>query len=353
MANVALDGSRVKYGLAVLLVLGGYALPQFVGSYPLFVIATACVLMVFTATWDFFSGITHYISFGHMFLVGLAGYTSAIVNSELGVPLLLSVLIATVVTGLLGTLIIAGPSLRLSGIYFVTLTLVLPFILQKLVIIFSETTGGVAGYTFLSPLAPAITDLIPLDAPSDVLQYYAILTAFVVVTTLLVVITKSEMGNVLRAIHQDELLLATQGIDPTRFKIVSFGISATFLGFAASLWTHYQLTLAPSSHLSVGIQIDIIVAAIIGGLGTIVGPVLGMLLLRLVEELLKNFEEITVFTDVLGIEIVEFRRLLTMVVALGFFYFYPSGIYPRIRFALERTEAIVFSGPADESGVDE
>jgi branched-chain amino acid transport system permease protein len=273
-----------------------------------------------------------------MFLVGLAGYTTALVNSEIGLPVLASIVVAVAVTGVFGTLILAGPSVRLSGVYFVTLTLIVPLIAERLVIIFSDLTGGVAGYTFLNPLSSAIPDGIAgLSMP--ILQYYLIFAVFLLTLALLVVMKHSEIGTILRAIHQDELLLETQGVDPTRFKLVSFGVTAALVGLAASLWTHYQVVLAPASHLNLAVMVDIIVASIIGGIGTVTGSALGMFILRAIEEALRNVEGFTVVSETLGIELVEFRRLITMFVALGFFYFYPRGIYPRVWGAIRKVGA--------------
>lgn len=116
---------------------------------------------------------------------------------------------------------------------------------------------------------------------------------------------------------------------------MSFGITAALVGLAASIWTYYQVVLAPASHLDLAVMVDIIVAAIIGGIGTVTGSALGMFVLRGIEEILRNVEGFTVVTETLGIELIEFRHLITMFVALGFFYFYPKGIYPRIWAASE------------------
>jgi branched-chain amino acid transport system permease protein len=352
-SNVSL-ASRARHQLtngkgivAALLVLGGLVLPVGLSSFQLFLAGTFFILAALAVTWDFFTGLSGYFSFGHMFLVGLGGYSSVILEHELGLPLFVSIALATLITTVVGTAFLAGPSLRLAGIYFAAITLVVAIWSENLVILFSDVTGGLGGHLFVAPLGPELTGLLPVGASTDLLLYYFMFLNLLVITGVLLVVTKSEMGVVLRAIQQDELLLSSLGITPDKFKITAFAITAFFTGFTGAVWTHFLSSLTPATQLSLGIMIDILVAAVIGGLGTITGPIIGIFVLEFLDWALTTIQTSTLYQNSLGgyVDIREFRRVIWMSIAVVFFYFWPEGLYPRIR---ERIDRIDFGGEGDD-----
>ena len=339
--------SRARYQLTngkgivvALFLLIGLILPVGLSSFQMFLAGTFFILAALAVTWDFFTGLSGYFSFGHMFLVGLGGYSSVILEHELGLPLLGSVLLATLITTVVGTVFIAGPSLRLAGIYFAAITLIVAIWSENIVILFSDVTGGLGGHLFVAPLGPELTNLVPVDASADVLLYYFMFLNLVVITGVLLVVTKSDMGIVLRAIRQDELLLSSLGINPDKFKITAFAITAFFTGFTGAVWTHFLSSLTPATQLSLGIMIDILVAAVIGGLGTITGPIIGIFILEFLDWALTTIQTSALYQNSLGgyIDLTEFRRVIWMSIAVAFFYFWPEGLYPRIREHIDRID---------------
>lgn len=316
---------------AVVAVVGLLAAPLGLSAFQVFTFSGVFFLAVFTATWDFFTGLSGYFNFGHMFLVGAAGYTSALLNAEVGVSLPLSILVATVVTTVFGTVVIAGPSVRLGGIYFAAITFIVPIYAEDIVILFSDVTGGLGGYIFVEPLDDYVVSLIPLGVTSEVLLYYFALFNLLAIVGVLVLFSKSDLGIVLRTIRQEEVLVSSLGINPTKFKLAGFAVTALFTGLTGALWTHFFVTLTPTLQLSVGVMIDIVVAATIGGIGTIVGPVLGMFLLEMIELVLTMLQSTSLVRETLEIELAEYSRFITLVIAVLFLYFYPRGIYPPLR----------------------
>jgi branched-chain amino acid transport system permease protein len=315
--------------------IGLLVMPAVLPSYHLFILGSICFLATFTVTWDFFTGSTGYFNFAHMVIIGVAGYSSALLNTELGFGLIVSILLATLIAGAFGTLVIAGPTLRLSGIYFAALTFILPIYAVEVVVLFGDITGGLPGYLYVNPLGPKLIELVPLGLSGDLLLYYTAVSIFLLALVSLVTISKSQFGSVLRAIRQDELLLSSIGINPTKFKIAGFGISALIAGFAGAVWTHFLVTLTPATQLSIGNMVDIVIAATIGGIGTIVGPALGLFLIQFVDHAIVILAE-DFLGQTWGDRLVNFRRALTLVVALLFFYLYPQGLYPSIRAWLGR-----------------
>jgi branched-chain amino acid transport system permease protein len=330
--------AQTRYLVAALGVAALLAAPMFLGSFNLFLLTSACFLATFTITWDFFTGLTGYFSFAHMFIVALGGYSSALLNGEMGVSLTVSILIGTLIAGIAGTVVIGGISLRLTGIYFAALTFILPEIGQRIIIVFSDTTGGLSGYIFISPLAPALADFVPLDFSNGVMLAYFSIANFLIILAVLVVLAKSKLGTILRAVRQDELLLSSLGISPTKFKIAGFGLIALLTGFTGAVWSHFLVALTPSTQLSVNTMIDIVIAATVGGIGTIVGPALGMGLLQFVEQALINMQG-DIYPEDAFIDIVEYQRAITISIALVFLYRYPQGIYPPLKAQFDKVDS--------------
>lgn len=329
---------KTRYVVAGLGVVALLASPMFLSSFNVFLLTSACFLATFAVTWDFFTGLTGYFSFAHMFIVALGGYSSALLNGEVGLSLPLSIVLGTIVAGVVGTVVIGGISLRLTGIYFAALTFILPELGQRLLILFSDLTGGLSGYIFIAPLAPTVSDFVPLDLTNGTMLAYLAIVNFLLILGVLLVLSKSRLGVILRAVRQDELLLSSLGISPTKFKVAGFGLIAALTGFTGAVWSHFLVSLTPSTQLSVNTMIDIVIAATVGGIGTIVGPALGMGLLQFTEQALIAVQN-DMLADDTFINLVEYQRAITISVALVFLYRYPQGIYPPLRAQLARIDA--------------
>lgn len=329
---------KTRYAVAGLGVAALLVSPLFLSSFNVFLLTSACFLATFAVTWDFFTGLTGYFSFAHMFIVALGGYSSALLNGEMGVSLPLAIVVGTLVAGIFGTVVIGGISLRLTGIYFAALTFILPELGQRLLIVFSDLTGGLSGYIFIAPLAPVVSDVVPLALANDTMLAYLAIVNFLLILGVLLVLSKSKLGTILRAVRQDELLLSSLGVSPTKFKIAGFGLIAVLTGFTGAVWSHFLVSLTPSTQLSVNTMIDIIIAATVGGIGTIVGPALGMGLLQFTEQALIAVQG-DVLADDAFINLVEYQRAITISVALVFLYRYPRGIYPPLKAQLDRMDS--------------
>jgi branched-chain amino acid transport system permease protein len=321
--------------MTVLLVVG----PWYLTTFQLFLASGTLFLATFAVTWDFFTGMSGYFNFGHMVLIGLGGYASVLLEAELGLPIWGTILLATLITGLFGTIVLAGPSLRLSGIYFAAITLIVMIWSENLIVLFSDITGGLQGYLYVASLGRELETVFPIGVGSQMLTYYVAALNFLLVTGILLLIAKSDLGKMLLAIRQNEQLLASLGLNPTRFKITGFAIMALLAGFSGALWSHAITTLSPATQLSLSAMIDIVIASVIGGLGTIVGAAIGIFFLEAIDFFLTLIHGTGFFETTLHVDIREFRRVIWMSIALVFMFFYPAGIYPRLRRLLNRVDA--------------
>jgi len=303
--------------LAVLPVLRGYGfLGIVVNSQLLTNITGAMFFAVFAMSWDMQSGYTGEISFGHGLFFGVGGYASAVLQTQLGMDLLVTIPLGMVAAAVAG-LLIGFPSLRLQGPYFSLITLVTPIILIGLFTFAPDITGGATGL-FTEPLTSGAVE-----------GYVIALVLFLGSLGLFLAITRSDAGIVLTAIREDELAVEAAGLNPAKFKLFSFVLSGLVGGLAGALFVHTYAGgfVAPSDLLALVISIEVIIASILGGIGTITGAAIGGLFLFLFRAYIA---QVDLTVPVVGVPINEIYFLLFTVMTLVVLFFVPEGVVTRI-----------------------
>jgi branched-chain amino acid transport system permease protein len=293
-----LDNISVTGGLAALVVLG-FLPTLFPGKYLIGVLTVAAIYGIWSVSWDFMSGLTGRENFGHSLFIGVGAYTAGFLNVQFGWGPWWSLPASMVVAAFFG-LILGFPTLRLRGPYFALAMLSAAVIMQRLMLIFWEFTGGEEG----------IQDITPLI--KDPLHYYWFVLALLgAITLFLAWMARSRWGLILRAIRGDEATCLAAGLPITTYKIASLIISAAFAGLGGALYAHYQLQVSPQL-FAVVTSITIITMVYVGGMGTIFGPVGGALLLTLMTEGLRNFG--------------EWRLMIYSLLLIFILFFLPNGI---------------------------
>ncbi|MFH2125781.1 MAG: branched-chain amino acid ABC transporter permease [Pseudomonadota bacterium] len=252
------------------------------------ILSLAAVYAIFAMSWDILSGYTHEVNFGAAFFIGGAGYVSGILNLNLGVPCWLGIPLGALAAGLCG-LFIGYLTLRLKGPYFSMVTLAFASITFKLAFIFYQYTGGEEGISGLQ----GFTD----DPRYDFLMVWAVTAA---VYFLLRGYGSSSHGLVLQAVRADEDAAQSSGLNTAYYKIEAFALSGFLAGIGGGVFAHAQMQVGPTM-LSGYISIIVVLLAMIGGMGTIVGPLLGAIALSLLNEYLRVVEEyrIIIYTGLL------------------------------------------------------
>ena len=294
-------------------------------------VAGALFIAMFAMSWDFASGYTGEISFGHGLFFGVGGYTAVLLNLGWEVPLLLAIP-AGVVMAMVAGAIIGLPTLRLEGPYFSLLTLVAPLILLQLFIFSADIFGG--RYTGVT----GANDLVPFELFSEAadpigaytgMNYYLTVGLFVVILAVALAITRSNTGSILTAIRENEDAVASVGLNPAKFKIFAFMFSAAMGGLAGAVYVHTPFGSAtPSELLVLTVSINVIIASVLGGMGTIVGPALGGIFIGLVPQYLSSAEQIPVLPTELPIlgPIAEADILIFAVLTLVLLFVFPGGV---------------------------
>lgn len=250
----------------------------FTGNYLIGVLTVAVIYGIWAVTWDFMSGLTGRENFGHSLFIGVGAYTAGFMNTSFGFNGWWS-LPAAMLMAVLFALLIGLPTLRLKGPYFALAMLSGAVIMQRLMLIFWEQTGGEEGINGLTPLIR-----------SQLGFYYFALASLVAITALLLWVAHSHWGLILRAIRGDEATCQAAGINVTFYKIASLVISAAFAGAGGAMYAHYQLQVSPQL-FAVVTSITIITMVYVGGMSSVYGPAGGAILLVLMTELLRDFGE--------------------------------------------------------------
>ena len=219
------------------------------------------------------------VSFGHAAFVGIGAYCVGIGQFYGFDNGWAHALISLAVCGALG-LVIGFLSLRTSGIYFIMITLAFAQMLYFLFVSL-ETFGGDDGMSIDR------ADFMPIDLWDPLRLYYLIWVALLAVSLLLMVIVRSRFGVVLEAIRGNESRVEAMGLVPLRFKITGYVISAMICGLAGTLFASWQEYVSPDiMHWSRSGELMIII--ILGGIGTLAGPLIGAVAFLLLEEWLPE-----------------------------------------------------------------
>jgi branched-chain amino acid transport system permease protein len=267
---------KALYGLLLLALI---AVP-FIGVYPLFVMKVLCFAL-FAAAFNLLIGYTGLLSFGHAMFLGMAGYTTGYAIQTLGYPPEVGVLAGTAAATLLG-LVVGLFAIRRQGIYFAMVTLALA---QMVYFVFLQApfTHGEDGLQGVP--RGKLFGLLSLS--SDITLYYVILVVMVLMFLLIVRIVHSPFGQVLVAIKENEPRAVSLGYDTDRFKLLAFVLSAGIAGLAGSLKVLVLgfETLSDAYWTMAGL---VILMTLVGGMGTLFGPLLGAALIVALEDRLGD-----------------------------------------------------------------
>ena len=235
--------------------------------------------VILACSWDLLSGFTGNINFGHAFFIAGAGYAGALLNLNLGWQYWLTLPVGGIIAALFG-LLVGVVTLRLKGPYFASVTFCFGALLYKWFMVSSKSLGGEEGLSGITSLS---------DSPVGNYYFSAIFMAAVVLG--LYFLSKSSFGLILRSIGENETASEGSGINTTYFKVVAFMISAGIAGVAGAMYAHAQMHVGPEmAHDSLSALV--LMMAVVGGMGSIIGPIMGAYLLTLVNESLRFMGEL-------------------------------------------------------------
>jgi branched-chain amino acid transport system permease protein len=249
--------------------------------YPIFLMKVYCFI-IFACAYNLLLGYTGLMSFGHAAFFGMGAYMCGYAATQWSFPTELAVLAGTAVAGLLG-LVFGWIAIRRQGLYFGMITLALAQMVY-FVALRAPFTGGEDGIQ--SVPRGSLFGLV--DLSSNMALYWTLTVILLALLVLYNRIVHSPFGQVLRAIRNNPDRTKSLGVDIDRFKLFSFVISAALSGFAASLKT-VLFGIATLTDVSLNISTEVVLINLVGGIGTILGPVVGSYFILMLEQFLAPY----------------------------------------------------------------
>jgi len=286
-------------GLA--LIIGGAVLPPFVlNQYWLHVAIISLFYVMMASSWNLIAGYTGQVSFAHAAFAGVGAYASGMLALYAGVHPAVGVMAGTLLAGILGAAL-GGLCIRMGGIYLSLTTLGFSEILRIIITNEEQWTRGTMGLQ-----VPGL-----FTHYSKTSYYFLFLGVALALLLLMRWILNSDMGLAFRAVLNDELAAATSGIHTVRVRLLAFTVSSAMAGMAGALYGHYLMLITPDIP-SLGQMFLVLAMAVIGGMGSFAGPIVGAFVLEVLSEYIRIYG--------------EYHVLLFGLVALVIARFAPEGI---------------------------
>ncbi len=291
--------------LAILALLPVFQIVEGTLNYWIHMLMYVFLYVIMSSSWNIIGGFAGYVSLGHNVFFALGAYFAGM----LFLATRISPFISAPVAGLLAMgfgLLFGLIALRTRGSTFIISTIALVLLMAELFDNW-KLTGGTNG------LALPLIDLPGQFA--KIPYYYYLLVVMVLCVVASYFIKHSKFGLALRAISQDETKAEVAGIPTRKYKILAFGLSGLFIGVAGAVWGSYLTYLRPSIFLTVSLGTSIVLNTILGGKGTIAGPVVGTAIMIAVNEFV-----------VAKLGATELNIVVTGLILIFVLLFFPEGI---------------------------
>ena len=252
-------------------------------------------------------------SLAHVVIMGVGAYGSALVSKKLAVPVPLSMLAGASIAALLAFLL-SFPLFRMKGFYFLIGSFAAGEVI-RLIWKWSDMTwlfGGPKGIKLIPPV-PDI-ELLSIDFYNPVHYYYLCLIVVAISLVVLYRVEDSRIGLTFHAIHWQDKLAESVGVDTFRYRTLAFVVSSFFAGLAGALYAHYVGAIAPD-RFNVEEMVYVLIWAIVGGTATFYGPIIGVVVLTILNEVVLR---------ALGVD--EMRPMIYGAILIVSILFLPNGL---------------------------
>jgi len=258
------------WAAAIVAIAAAFAVPIYGTGYDVAFAGSIAMWAVLASSWNLMAGNTGYVSFGHVASWGIGAYGAAISVSKLNVPWFVGIGVGIAFAAALA-LVIGGPILKLSGVYFAIATLAVAEALKVAVSYSRPLTGGGGGIYLLPTISPTLAYSLMVG-----LAFIIVLTTYVMSYT--------RYGRSLLAIREDEVAAASLAVNTVRLKVLTYAVSGMFAGAAGAIYVLGTTFIDPSTAFDITITLRAIMMAMTGGIGTVIGPVIGAIGFEVVGE---------------------------------------------------------------------
>lgn len=290
-------------------------LPAVLSSYAVTVFIFIFFYAYLAQAWNIVGGYAGQLSAGHAAFVGVGAYASALLSVQAGLTPWVGMFVGGALSALLGAVIgYLGFRFGLRGFYFVLLTVAFAEIC-RISALNTDAVGGALGYYITFTGNPRQFQF------QRNWGYYYVALGFMLAATLIVAwIERLRFGAYLTAIRQDESACEALGVDTFRYKMLAMVISSFLTGVGGTFYAFYLFSLQPNAVFGIPLSVEIITRVIVGGTGTVLGPIIGSFILSPLAELSRTYLAVGGLT---GAHLIVYGVLLIAVVL-----FVPQGAYP-------------------------
>jgi len=320
----------------IVLILFALIVPLFItNKLTVHIMVLILIYASISGAWNILAGYGGQLSLGHATFFGVGAYTSTLLFLNFGMSPWLSLIVVIFFSLLLGVFI-GLPTFRLKGPFFTLATIAFSQVALLLANFWRELTKGAVGISI--PYQPSLKNMM---FSNNYAYYYLTLGLLVIVVGITYLVDRSKIGSYLIAIREDEDGAEALGINVNRYKMYAMLISSGLSGVTGVIYAQYILYIDPSSLFNLNFSVQVALMSIIGGMGTILGPVFGAILIVPLNEYLRS-----AFPGINGISYFIYGVVLMLVVTL-----IPNGILPTINKKL-KSWAIIRKTKKGEKYID-
>lgn len=296
-----------------------YLFPLVAGDYYQALATQIGIFAIGAMGLNILTGYTGLISVGHGAFIGVGAYTAGILTSRFGVPFEVALVAAGAVSAVVGA-IFGIPSLRLKGLYLAIATLAAQVVLEWVFAHTDPLTNGTRGMVLSHPR------LLGMELASPRAMYYLVLTLAILGGGFAANLLRTRVGRAFLAVRDYDVSAEIIGINLFRYKILAFAVSSFYAGITGALWAHYTRVIFPD-HFNIGLSIGFLAMVIIGGLGSIMGPVYGTVFMQLLPVVLRSVVGgLAAVAPALGEKLVGLREVVFGATIILFLVFEPEGL---------------------------
>ena len=256
----------------ILLAVISLVLPFIIPTFWLRIITGVVMWVGLALSWNMIGGYMGYTSFGHGAFFGVGAYITALLMTALNLPFFLAIVIAGILTYIFAALI-GYPTLRLSGAYFAIGTWAFAEMMRQLILVI-PATGGPYGLR------------LPVMLNEYFFYFLMLGLAIIVLLFTYFLFEKSNFGLKVEAVRDEETAAQTLGLDTVSVKVQTFALSAMFPGMIGGAYAYWITYIHPDSVLGAKVADIMVVMVLLGGIGTVMGPVVGAILLSIIDKLM-------------------------------------------------------------------
>jgi len=274
--DMAIFRTKTHWAMLLALFVILFTAPLYLGNYWLGVANLIGITIIAATGLNILTGYCGQLSIGHAGFIAVGAYTSAVLTNRLELPFLVGLICAGLTAGLIG-MIFGIPSLRVRGFYLAISTIAAQFIIIWVLNHWTSVTGGFQGIS----VPPASIGGISFISQAS--QFYLILIITILVVFFAKNLARTRPGRAFVAVRDNDLAAEVMGINLFRYKLLAFFIGCFLAGIAGSLLAHW-IGFMSTEHFSIMDSILYIGIIIIGGLGTAIGPILGVIFIRMLQQ---------------------------------------------------------------------